>query len=98
MIRLCDLVYAEEGASTQSRKAHHVQDVSLVKQLITEEHFDFDSEYGSNQHDSLYHDHEGHEHDLDHLLDIDFDAMAGDTQHSVEISVREGDNILNQNL
>jgi hypothetical protein len=70
--------------------------------LITEEHFDFDNEYNGNQHDVLYHDHDHedheHEHDLDHLLDIDFDAMARDTQHPLEISVGEGDDILNQNL
>ena len=98
VIKLCDLVYAEEGGSTQSRKAHHVQDVSLVKQLITEEHFDFDSEHDSNQHDALYPDHDDHEHNLDHLLDFDFDAIARHTQHSMEISVRESEDILNPNL
>jgi hypothetical protein len=98
VIKLCDLVYAEEGGSKQSRKSYHVQDVSLVKQLITEEHFVFDSEHGSNQHDALYHGHDDHEHNLDHLLDFNFDTMAAHTQHSVEISVREGDDVLNQNL
>jgi hypothetical protein len=98
VIKLCDLVYTEEGSSTQSRKAYHIQDVSLVKQLITQEHFNFDSEHGSNQHDALYHDHDDHEHNLDQLLDFDFDAIAGHSQHSVDISVREGDDILNQNL
>lgn len=96
MTRLCDSLYRDEAGNFKSRAQHHIQDISLVKQYLPEEHFIDEHEDGDCDHDE----HHNHEHDdIGDLLDLDdFDARSEDIEACINAFQNDADQTLNINF
>ena len=87
------MLYVEEGGRVQSRTAHHIQDISEVKQLLPEEIY-HDEDQIPDQNQSHENEHNTKE-DEDLLLNLDFGPETADWMASL---TRDADEILNQDL
>lgn len=85
------MLYEEEGSSkSNSRTAFHIQDISLIKQLLPEEIYNDDLQNdcpGIEDRIDL-HDNE------DWLIDLDFDSRSEDIEACVAAFAKEGDGVL----
>lgn len=92
MIQLCDELYAEESGSAIPRAAHHIRDISLIKQLLPEDIYTDD---GQGQHREA----DVEVHMEENLIDIDdFDSGSNDVEASIADFDREADDILNHEM
>jgi len=75
----------------KSRAAHQIQDISLIKQLLPEEHSFEEHEEDDCDHDGQHnHDHD----DIGDLLDLDFDARSEDIEACINAFKNDADNTL----
>lgn len=89
---LCDSLYRDEAGTLKSRTEHHIQDVSLVKQHLPEEHFFEEHEEEDCDHDEQH----NHTHDdIGDLLDLDFDdTRSEDIQAVIDAFKNDADQTL----
>jgi hypothetical protein len=89
--RLCESLYLEEPGTSKSRTAHHIQDISEIKQFLPEEHYNDGNEDEDCQHDE----HHSHMHDDEEdLLDLNFDTRSEDIEACINAFKNDADQTL----